>query len=157
MCHQQTSDGIFRIPKWFKENLPSFEYLGKITLTTCLQKARRGRESSLLSLLVRYNTYAPWITTSTIQINGNHHRFFNRIPIPGHALVHSAERTHVLVVPVELIWLLSLNTFFNIVPTPMKSLRFTRFGRSYVNCTAVVLTNHCQSYTVSLLDVRCSK
>ena len=58
----------------------------------------------------------------------------------------------------ELIWLLFLNIFFfNFVPTPNKSLRFTGFRRSYVNCTAVTLTNHCQSYTAFLLDVRCSK
>ena len=47
--------------------------------------------------------------------------------------------------------------FFNLVPTSNRSLRFTRFRRSYVSCTDVVLTNHCQSYTVFLLDVRCSK
>ena len=46
---------------------------------------------------------------------------------------------------------------FNFVTTPRKSLRFTRFIRSYVNRPAVVLTNHCQSYTAFLLDVRCSK
>ena len=46
---------------------------------------------------------------------------------------------------------------FNFVATPRKSLRFTRFIRSYVNRPAVVLTNHCQSYTAFLLDVRCSK
>ena len=46
---------------------------------------------------------------------------------------------------------------FNFVATPRKSLRFTRFIRSYVNCRAVALTNHCQSYTAFLLDVRCSK
>ena len=37
--------------------------------------------------------------------------------------------------------------FFNFVSTPNKSLTFTRFKRSYVNRTVVVLTNHCQSYT----------
>ena len=79
-------------------------------------------------------------------------------PLIGHALVHSVDKTHVLVVTVELIWLLFLNILsFNFVPTPRKSLRFTRFRRSYVNHPAVVLTNHCQSYTVFLLDVRCSK
>ena len=53
-------------------------------------------------------------------------------------------------------WLLFLNIFFqSFVPTPNKSLRFARFRRSYVNRTTVVLTNHCQSYTAFLLDVRC--
>ena len=53
-------------------------------------------------------------------------------------------------------------TLFNILssnfaPTPNKPLRFTRFRRSYVNRTVVVLTNHCQSYPAFLLDVRFSK
>ena len=47
--------------------------------------------------------------------------------------------------------------FFNFVPTPNKSLRFTKLRRSYANHTAVAPTNHCQSYTDFLLGVRCSK
>ena len=47
--------------------------------------------------------------------------------------------------------------FFNFVPTPNKSLRFTRFRRSYVNCAAVVLTNHCQICTAFLHGVCCSR
>ena len=79
-------------------------------------------------------------------------------PVVGHVLVHSVDKTHVLVVIVELIWLLFLNILsFNFVPTPKKSLRFTRFRRSYGNRAAAVLTNHCQSYTAFLLDVHCSK
>ena len=79
-------------------------------------------------------------------------------PVIGHALVHSVDKTHVLVVTVDLIWLLFLNiSIFNFVATPIKSLRFARFIRSYVNRPAVVLTHHCQSYTAFLLDVRCSK
>ena len=74
----------------------------------------------------------------------------------GHALVHSVDKTHVLVVTVELTWLLFLNILsFKFVPTPRKSLRFTRFRRSYVNHPVVVLTN--QRYTILLLDVRCPK
>ena len=58
----------------------------------------------------------------------------------------------------ELIWLLFLNTLsFKFVPTPRKSLRFTRFRRSYVNHPAVVLTNCYQNYTAFLLDVYYSK
>ena len=79
-------------------------------------------------------------------------------PATGHALGHSIAKTHVLVVTVNLIWLLFLNILsFNLVATLRKFLRFTRFIRSYVNRPAVVLTNHCQSYTAFLLDVRCSK
>ena len=42
---------------------------------------------------------------------------------------------------------------FNFEAAPRKSLRFTRFVRSYVKRPAVVLTNHCQIYTAFLLDV----
>ena len=71
-----------------------------------------GRNSSPVSLLVRYNTYASWLTTSNIQTNGNHHHFFIRIPILGHVLVHSVYKTCILVVKVELIWLFFLNIYF---------------------------------------------
>ena len=82
----------------------------------------------------------------------------NTSPVIGHALVHSVGKTHDLIVTVELIWLLSLNILsFNFVPTPRTFLKFTRFRRSYANRPLVVLTNHCQSYTAFLLDVRCSK
>ena len=76
-------------------------------------------------------------------------------PVFGHVLVHFVDKVLVLVAAVELIWLLFLNELsFNFVPTPNKSLRLTR---SYVNCPAVVITNHCQSYATFFLDVRCSK
>ena len=79
-------------------------------------------------------------------------------PVIGQALVHSVDKTQVLFVTVDLTWLLFLNILsFNFVAAPRKFLRFTRFIRSYVNRPAVVLTNHCQSYTAFLLDVRCSK
>ena len=48
-------------------------------------------------------------------------------------------------------------TSFQFFQTLSKSLRFTRFGRGYVNHPVVVLTNHSPSYTAFLLDVRCSK
>ena len=73
-------------------------------------------------------------------------------------LAHSVNKTHILVVTGELIWLLFLNILsFNFAPQPNKPFRLTRFERSYVNRPAIVLTNHCQSYTSFLLDVRCSK
>ena len=138
---------MFQILKWLEENLPSFEYFSKNTLTICLRKAKRNRDSSSLSLLIRYSTHAPWITTSTIQTNWNHHHFFIRIPILGHVLVHSIDKINVLILTVKLISLLFLNILiFNFVTTPNKSLRFTRSSTIYVNRTAAVLTNHCQSY-----------
>ena len=79
-------------------------------------------------------------------------------PVTGHALVHCAAKTHVLIVRVDLILLFFLNILsFNFVATLRKSLRFTRFIRSYVNRPAFVLSNHCQSYTAFLLYVPCSK
>ena len=58
----------------------------------------------------------------------------------------------------ELIWLLFLNTLsFNFVPTTRKSLRlFIRFIKSYINFSAVVRTNYCQSFTAFFLDVHYS-
>ena len=95
------------------------------------------------------------LTTHTILTNGNHHHFFIRLPILGHVLVHSVDKTYGLFVVLELIGLLFLNIFsFNSTPTPNKSLRYTRFRKSYVNRPAVVLTSHCQSYTVFWL--RCA-
>ena len=70
-------------------------------------------------------------------------------PLIGHALVYYVEKTHVLVVTLELIWFMSLS--FNFVPTLRKCLRFTRFRKSYVNHPVVVLTNHCQSYIAFFL------
>ena len=76
----------------------------------------------------------------------------------GHALVHSVDKIHVLVVTVDLTWLLFLNILsFNFVASPRKYFRFTRLIRSYVNQPAVVLTNHCQRCTAFLFDVHCSK
>ena len=112
-------------------------YFRKITLTACLQKTRRGRDSSPLSLLTRYNSNAPWI--AIIQTNENHHHFFIWISILGQVLVHSVEKTHVLVVIVVLIGYCSWYIFFNFVPTPNKSLRFARFTWSCSNRTAAVL------------------
>ena len=60
-------------------------------------------------------------------------------PAPGWVLVHFTDKTHVLVVTLNLIWLLFLNILsLNLVQTPNKSLRFKRFRRSYVNCPIVV-------------------
>ena len=79
-------------------------------------------------------------------------------PVIGHALAHYVDKTHVLVVTVDFIWLLFLNILsFNFVATPRKFLRFTRVIRSYLNRPAVVLTSHYQSFTAFLLDVRFSK
>ena len=75
-------------------------------------------------------------------------------------LIHSVNKTNVLVATVELIWLLFLNLrSFSFFPTSNKSIRFRRFRRSYVNSHVVVPTNHCQVCVVLpfLLDAHCSK
>ena len=69
----------------------------------------------------------------------------------GHVLIHSFDKTHVLVVTVEFIWLLLLNILsFNFVPEPNKFVMLARFRRSYVKRAAVGLTSH-TSYTAFLL------
>ena len=74
-------------------------------------------------------------------------------PVLDHILVHSVNKTHALLVTVELVWLLLLNTVsFNLAPMPSKSFRFTRFRTSYINRTAVI-----QSHTAFLLDVQSSR
>ena len=63
-------------------------------------------------------------------------------------LVHPVEKTRVLFVRVEFVWLLFLNILsFNFVQTPSKPPRFRKFRRSNVHRSDVVQTNHCQSCT----------
>ena len=143
------SVGIFRIPKWLEHNLPPFEYFRKVTLTTWLRKAGRIRDSSLFK-----QTRA----TCTIQTNDNHHHPFNWYtntwprsgPFFWQNLCSGRNSGTDLVVVLEYV-------FFQLCSKPNEALRFTRFRRSSVNCTAVVLTNNCQSYTTYRLDVCCSK
>ena len=79
-------------------------------------------------------------------------------PALGDVLFYSVNKTHALVVTAELIWLLFLNIIsFNFVLTLNESLGFTRFRGSYINRPVFVLTNHCQSYTAFLLEIRYSK
>ena len=55
--------------------------------------------------------------------------------------VHSVEKTHVLVVTVELIWMLFLNILSsNFIQTPNKSRKFRRFRTIYVHRSTVVPT-----------------
>ena len=76
----------------------------------------------------------------------------------GKVLVHSVEKTHVIVVTVELIWLLFCTILsLNFVRTPNKSLRFRKFRKSCVHRSIVVQTNHFKLTLLFLLDVRYSK
>ena len=91
-------------------------------------------------------------------------------PVTAHALVYSVDKTHILVVIMQLciqevfkciqvlrsIQVHSRTTtkcccswihFFSTLSQHRKFLRFTRFRRSYANRPAVVLTRYCQSYT----------
>ena len=76
--------------------------------------------------------------------------------VPGRVLVHSVDKTHLLVVTVELIWFLFLNILsFNFFQMPDKSLRFRRF-KSYVNLHTVVPTT-VKIALLFLFDVHCLK
>ena len=59
-------------------------------------------------------------------------------PVLDQELVHTIDKSRVLVVTVEWTWLLFLN-MLSFVPIPSKSLRFTGFRKSYVYRPAVVL------------------
>ena len=79
-------------------------------------------------------------------------------PVLGNFLVYPFEKTHALVVTVELIRFLFLNTLsLNFTQTLNKSLRFRKFRKSYVQRSVVVQTNHFKPTLLFLLDVRCSK
>ena len=83
--------------------------------------------------------------------------FFIWIPILYLATFWSILLTNPMLT-VELTLLLFSNIYsFIFISTLNKSLRFTRFRRSYVNYTAVILINYCQGYTASYLDGCCSK
>ena len=72
----------------------------------------------------------------------------------GQVLIHSFDKTHALVVTVELIWLLLLNIpSFNSFQRVQIYVRLARFRRSYVKCPAVILTSKI-SYTAFLFDLR---
>ena len=82
-----------------RDDLPSFGYFKKIALSTSFRKARKGRNQELLN-------------------NNKHHPRKRRLPpffhsdtnlVLGQFLVHSAGKTYVLGVTVELTWLLFLN------------------------------------------------
>ena len=69
-------------------------------------------------------------------------------PVLGNGLVHFVDKTHLLAVTAELIWLFFLDILsFKFFQKPSKSLRFRRFRRSYVNRPVDDSTNHCHSFT----------
>ena len=77
-------------------------------------------------------------------------------PVPGRVLVHSVDKTHLLVVTMELSWLLFLTILsFNLVQMPKKSLRFKRF-RGYVN-RPIVFPTTVKKRSTFLFEVRCLK
>ena len=121
----QTSDGIFRISIRLRDNLPSFEY-SKKNCTDNISSEIQERQRLIAFILVNTIQYP-----RTLQNNIYHSN--KRVPPPffhsdtnpvfGHVLIHSFDKTHVLVVTVELIWLLLLNILsFNFVSTPKKFL-----------------------------------
>ena len=76
-----------------------------------------------------------------------------------HILIGLFDKTHALIVTVELIWLLLLNILsFNFAPTPNKFLLDWQDSedikiQNYIKCPVVALINH-TSYTAFLFDVR---
>ena len=125
----------------------------KIALTVCLRKTRRGRDALPSSSLIPTH---PEEQHSPFKRGPPPFFHPDTNPVIGDVLVHSVDKTYVLVVTVELIWLLFLNIIsFNFVPTPTKSPSLTRFRRRYINRPAVVLTT--VKVTNFLLDVGCSK
>ena len=90
----------------------------RITLTTSLEKDRRGRP---IALILDNTMQYPHILKNNICHSKkwvpplNFH--FDTNPVFGYILIHSFGKIHVLVVTVELIWLLLWNAFsFNFVP-----------------------------------------
>ena len=104
-------------------------------MITSLRKARRGKR---LIDFVFVNTIQYLYTFKNNIYHSNKRgppRFIHSDtnPVLSYVLVHSVDKTYVLVITVELIWLFSLNILsFNFV----------------LRLPAVVITNHCQSYTV---------
>ena len=102
LCDNKKSVRIFQI-----------EYFRKIALTISLLKARRGRDSSPSSMLIRYNIHTIYHSNK----RGPPPFFHSDTnPVLCHILAYFAGKTHVMVVRVELIWLLVLNILpFNFV------------------------------------------
>ena len=64
-------------------------------------------------------------------------------PVFGHVLIHYFDKTHVLAVTVEFIWLLLLNIVsFNFSNAEQISDWLARFRRSYLEHPAISLTSH---------------
>ena len=140
LCHHNEHLMGYRIPTWLDYNLPSFKYFRKIALTTFFQRARRGRHSSPSALLMQYSIHPEENIYHSNKLGPPPFFDLDTSPILGQVLVHSVEKSHVLVVTVELIWLLFVNIFsFNFAPEPSKSFTLTRFNRDYVNHPAIVL------------------
>ena len=120
------------------------------------QRAERQRVIAFILLNIRQYSRT---------LKNNIHHSNKRVPPPffhsdtspvfSDVLIHSFDKTHVLVVTVELNWLLLLNIpSLNFVPTLNKPVRLARFRISYVKRPAVILTSQ-TSYTAFLLDLRC--
>ena len=128
-----------------RDNLPSFEYFRKIALTICLQKTRQ--DSSPSSLLIWYNTLAPWKTTSTIQTSvatlRKSHRFtrFTRSYVKRPAVVQNHCQSYTVFLLYEscskspfsvfLQLFVAEDSAFALVSTPVAQMLWTlrRFGR----------------------------
>ena len=107
----------------FVDDLPSFEYFRKITLTTSLRKARKGRDSGTSE--EQHRSFRETGTSTIFSLGYQYCAWPCSAPFFWQKPFFDCT--------VELIWLLFLNILsFNFVPTPNRSLRFRRFRRNYV-------------------------
>ena len=124
-------------------------------MTISFRKTRKGRDTSPLFLLTRYNTHVPWTTTSTIQINGGHHHFssgYQSCNWPRSSQFCWQNPWSGCNSGIDLVVALKY-TFFQLCSNTKKIfVKLARFKRNYANHRAAVLVNS-TSYTVSLLDV----
>ena len=95
---------------WLVDNLPSFEYFRKTTLTTCLWKARRDRFTAF--------NFVNTIQHPHTLKNSIYHLSKRGLPpffnsgtnsVLGQVLAYSLKKIHLVVATVKLAWLLFLN------------------------------------------------
>ena len=91
-------------------------------MTASLQKVGRGRDFFIVNTM----KYLRTLRNNIYHSNKRGTPIFFHLdtnPVLGHVLIHSVDKTHVLVVTVELICLLLLNILsFKFVPTPNKQI-----------------------------------
>ena len=104
----------------------AFLWIFQKNCTDSISSKSQKRQRLIASILVNTIQYPRTLKNNTYHSN-------KRVPtslfysdtnsVFGHVLIHSFDKTHILIVTVELIWLLLLNILsFNFIPTPNKFL-----------------------------------